>query len=81
MMAVKPKEYMQRLAAEIRDELQKLDWLYAEWQGVDFDIGAHSLHLRGKASIFYGFYGGAERIFKKIANELIPASSRTPAPF
>lgn len=75
-MAIKPKEAMLRLAAEIRDELQKLDWLYAEWQGVEIEAGAHSLLMRGKASVFHDFYCGAERIFKKIAHELnggIPA--------
>ncbi len=75
-MAVKTKEAMLRLAAEIRDELQKMDWLYAEWQGVDVDASAHSLLMRGKASVFHDFCCGAARIFKKNAHELnggIPA--------
>lgn len=77
-MAIKPKEAMLRLAAEIRDELQKLDWLYAEWQGVDVEAGPHSLLMRGKASVFHDFYCGAERIFMT-NGRLIPAFFQIPA--
>lgn len=77
-MAIKPKEAMLRLAAEIRDELQKLDWLYAEWQGVDVEAGPHSLLMRGKASVFHDFYFGTERIFMT-NDRLIPAFFQIPA--
>ncbi|KAA0224519.1 hypothetical protein EDS67_23200 [candidate division KSB1 bacterium] len=77
-MGIKPKEAMLRLAAEMRDELQKLDWLYAEWQGLDVEAGAHSLLMRGKASVFHDFYCGAERIFMT-NGRLIPAFFQIPA--
>ena len=69
-MAVETGDKFTRIAVEIREELTKLDVLYAEWRGVDSDAGMPSLFLRGKASIFHDFYCGAERIFKKIAAEL-----------
>jgi hypothetical protein len=69
-MAIETGDKFTRIAAEIREELKKLDALYAEWRGVDSDAGMPSLFLRGKASIFHDFYCGAERIFKKIAAEL-----------
>ncbi len=73
-MALKHAERVKRVTLEIRDELKKLDRLYAEWQGVDPDD--RTIILRGKASIFHDFYSGAERIFKRIADEInggIPA--------
>jgi len=75
-MAIKPSDRLRRIAAEIREELRKLDSLYAEWRGVDPGTGTLSLILRGKASIFHDFYCGAERIFKSVADEInggIPA--------
>jgi len=69
-MAIETGDKFIRIAVEIREELMKLDVLYAEWRGVDSDAGMPSLFLRGKASIFHDFYCGAERIFKKIAAEL-----------
>ncbi len=69
-MAIETADKFTRIAVEIREELTKLDVLYAEWRGVDSDAGMPSLFLRGKASIFHDFYCGAERIFKKIAAEL-----------
>ena len=75
-MAVDDRDKSTRIAAEIREELKKLDWLYAEWRGVDPEMEASSLVLRGKGSIFHDFYCGAERIFRRIADDLnggIPA--------
>ncbi|MDZ7290114.1 MAG: hypothetical protein ONB44_01680 [candidate division KSB1 bacterium] len=69
-MAVETSDRFKRIAVEIREELKKIDQLYAQWRGVAQDMSTHSLILRGKASIFHDFYNGAERIFKKIANEI-----------
>ena len=73
-MALGTPNKFRRIAAEIREEMTKIDKLYAEWQGVDPDT--RTIIIRGKASIFHDFYCGAERVFKKIASELnggIPA--------
>ncbi|MGH7494617.1 MAG: antitoxin [bacterium] len=75
-MAIDDRSKITRIAAEIREELKKLDWLYAEWRGVDTDLETSSLILRGKGSIFHDFYCGVERIFRRIADDLnggIPA--------
>jgi hypothetical protein len=75
-MAIDMRDRCKKIVAEIRDELRKLDLLYAEWQGVDSDAGSRSLIMRGKASMFHDFYCGAERIFKRVADDLnggIPA--------
>ena len=75
-MAIDHSEKLARLEAEIRDELTRLDKLFAEWKGVDVEASSPSIFLRGKASILHDFYCGVERIFKKIGNELnggIPA--------
>jgi hypothetical protein len=69
-MAIDIRDRCKKLAAEIRDELRKLDLLYAEWQGVDSDSGSRSLIMRGKASMFHDFYCGVERIFKRVADDL-----------
>jgi hypothetical protein len=58
-MAIDIRDRCKKLAAEIRDELRKLDLLYAEWQGVDSDSGSRSLIMRGKASMFHDFYCGS----------------------
>jgi len=75
-VAIAPHDIFKRLAAEIRDELNTLDWLYAEWSGVESGLGTNSLIMRGKASITHDFYCGVERIFKRIGNHInggIPA--------
>jgi hypothetical protein len=69
-MAIEISKQFKRIAAELRDELRKIDRLYAEWRGVDPDTSTHSLILRGKASIFHDFYCGVERLFQRIANEI-----------
>jgi hypothetical protein len=69
-MAVDMRDRCKKIAAEIRDELRKLDLLYAEWQGVDSESVSRSLIMRGKASMFHDFYCGAERIFKRVADDL-----------
>jgi hypothetical protein len=68
--ALKDRQQFIKTAAKIRDEMQKLDRLYAEWQDIDPDLKANSLILRGKASIFSDFYSGAERIFRRIADTI-----------
>jgi len=75
-MAIEDPGKPVRIAAEIREELRKLDHLFAEWRGVDPELQATSLLLRGKGSILHDFYCGAERIFRRIAEDLnggIPA--------
>lgn len=69
-MAMADRGMMTRIAAGIREELKKLDWLYAEWQGVDLETGSTSLLLRGRQSIFHDFFCGVERIFRRIASDL-----------
>ncbi len=69
-MAIEDPGKLIRLAAEIGEELRKLDYLYAEWRGVDPELQATSLILRGKGSILHDFYCGVERIFKRIAEDL-----------
>lgn len=67
----------QKIARFLAENHGVLNWLYAEWQGVDVESGAHSLLMRGKASVFHDFYCGAERIFLT-SGRLIPVFFQIP---
>ena len=67
---MKPAEVMViRLRKEVETELSELERLHKEHAGVP--IGSKDGYMmRARASILHDFYGGIERIFVRIAQEL-----------
>ena len=60
--------FTRRLAAEIEHELQGLDALRDELAAAPPSDDTFALRARG--SVLHDFYGGVERIFVRIAEEL-----------
>jgi len=66
---VSPEEALaRRLAAEIENELGRLDQLADEAASAPQDDSPFGLRARG--SILHDFYSGIERVFQRIAEEL-----------
>ena len=64
-----PEEALaRRLAAEIENELGRLDQLAEEAASAPRDDSPFGLRARG--SILHDFYSGIERVFQRIAEEL-----------
>ena len=60
--------FARRLAAEIEHELGRLDQLREELAAAPRDDETFTLRARG--SMLHDFYGGIERVFVRIAEEL-----------
>ena len=73
-----PEEALaRRLAAEIENELGRLDQIVEEAASAPRDDSPFG--LRGRGSIVHDFYSGIERIFQRIAEELnggVPQSTQ-----
>lgn len=61
---------LKRIAAEIEDELGKLNQFFQEWESYRFKEWTETVFWRGKASMLHDFYCGVENIFKRIAPAL-----------
>lgn len=68
-----PKERFARLAAALRDEIDRIERVVVEAAAAAAGFAKHEptrLELRGIGDVLHDFYTGAERVFEKIAPEL-----------
>ena len=63
------RAFARRLAAEIEHELERLEQLGEEVAAVPLDDD-NAFALRARGSMLHDFYGGIERVFVRIAEEL-----------